>query len=69
MFARLAFLILGVGVCACILLAFRQSRMLAAHELAESRLRIQASYDDLQRLRGRVGELVAPDRIEGLARD
>jgi len=66
-FAKIAFVILCVGVTACALLAARQLRMQAAHDLAAARLRILDRDEDLWRLRARIAATVTPANVERMA--
>jgi hypothetical protein len=66
-FAKLAFVVAAVGVCACALLTVRQLRIEAAQQLAQTRLRILERDVELQRLRARIAGRVTPERIEELA--
>jgi hypothetical protein len=66
-FAKVAVLILSIGLCACVLLAARQMRTQAAHELAEARLRLQQRDNELWRLRARIAAMVTPERVQQLA--
>lgn len=67
MVAKLAVVIVAVGVTACALLAVRQMRTQAAHELSEARLRIMQRDNQLWRVRARIAEAVAPQRVHALA--
>lgn len=67
MFARLLAVILTLGVCACVLLAARQARIQAAHDLAEARLRIVRRDQELWKLRARIAAHVTPERVQRLA--
>lgn len=67
MFARLVVLILGVGVIACGLLAARQVRTQAAHELAQARLRVMKLDSERAKLRSEIASRVTPDRIQEMA--
>lgn len=67
MLAKLAALIICMSLCACALLAARQMRMQAAHELTESRLRIMKHDNDLRRVRARIASRITPERIERMA--
>lgn len=66
-FAKVAFLVLALGLLAASLLTLRQMRTQAAHELARARLRILDRESELQRIRMRIGELVTPEHIEALS--
>jgi len=59
-FAKLVVLILVVGLGGSGLLAMRQSRLQAAHELTAARLRLRAQAEQLQRLRAQIAESTAP---------
>ena len=67
MFAKLAVLILSLALCACALLALRQMRTQAAHELAEARLRLLQRDNEFWRLRNRIAAGVTPERVGQLA--
>lgn len=66
-FAKVAVLIVSIGVCACALLAARQMRTQAAHELAEARLRLLQRDNELWRLRAQIAAKVTPERVQILA--
>lgn len=74
MFAKLVALILALGACGGGTLAMRQSRLQAAHDLTETRLRLREHDERLLRLRAEiaarttppaVGEMVAQLTISG----
>lgn len=67
MFAKLVVLILSLALGACALLAARQMRTQAAHELATARLRILECDARLWLLRARIASMVTPDQVESLA--
>ena len=67
LFAKLVGVLLAAGACGCALLAVRQARMQAAHELAESRLRILELEQRLQLVRAEVAAHLHPEEIEQLA--
>lgn len=67
MVAKVAAVILAIGVCACILLAARQLRTQAAHELAEARLRVMQRDNELWRLRSQIAARVTPQRVQQMA--
>ncbi len=69
MFARLAFSILALAVGACVLLAARQVRIQAAHELAAARQRIVQLDAELFRLRAQIASRLTPERILDAASD
>lgn len=66
-FAKLAVLILSIGACACALLAARQLRLQAVHELTQARVRIMDQDARLWRLRAEIGARVVPERVERMA--
>ncbi len=63
MFAKLVALILAFGACGGGLLAMRQSRLQAAHELAEARLRIERHDLRVRELRAQIAERITPERV------
>lgn len=65
--AKLAVLVVCMGLCACALLAARQMRMQAAHELTEARLRIMKHDNDLRRTRARIAAQITPEKVERMA--
>jgi hypothetical protein len=65
-FAKLAVTILALGACGCAVLAARQSRLQAAHELAQTQLRIRLLDERLFRLRTEIGYLVRPENVQGM---
>lgn len=67
MFGKLAVLIIGLGLIACSLLAIRQMRTQAAHELAQARLRAVRVDQDAARLRAAISTHVSPDRVLEMA--
>lgn len=67
MFAKLSAVILAAGVCACGLLALRQQRLQAAHELTQAQLRIRQQDEKLWDLRTRIAMEVTPQKVEKLA--
>jgi len=62
-FAKLVALILGFGACGGGLLAMRQSRLQAAHELAEARLRIERHEMRVRELRAQIAAGITPERV------
>ncbi|MFI4897526.1 MAG: hypothetical protein ACIARR_06850 [Phycisphaerales bacterium JB059] len=66
MFAKLCLLILVFGSCSGGVLAMRQSRLQAAHELAESRLRVREHEQRLRELRAQIAALSNPERVREL---
>lgn len=67
MFAKLAAIILALGILGCTLLAMRQQRLQAAHELAEAQLRIRKSDEHLWFLRTQIARRLNPESIRGMA--
>ena len=67
MFAKVAVLIACIGLGACALLAARQMRTQAAHELAEARLRLMQRDNELWRLRAQIASRVTPEHVQQLA--
>ena len=63
MFAKLVALILAFGACGGGLLAMRQSRLQAAHELAEARLRLREHDERLLRLKAEIAARTTPPEI------
>ncbi|HRQ74045.1 MAG TPA: hypothetical protein PLU35_13545, partial [Phycisphaerales bacterium] len=61
MFAKLAGVIVAVGVCACTLLA--------AHDLAEARLRVRAIDERVALRRAEIGRLVSPEQVRRMAEE
>lgn len=67
MLAKLAVLVVCMGLCACALLAARQMRMQAAHELTEARLRVMKHDNDLRRIRAQIASRITPEDVERMA--
>lgn len=67
MFAKLCVLILVFGSCSGGVLAMRQSRLQAAHELAESRLRVREHEQRLRELRARIAALSNPETVRSMS--
>ncbi len=65
---KLAALIVGLGVVACVLLGIRQLRVQAAHEMAEVQKRVSLHDRELWKLRTEIARVTTPDRVEALAR-
>lgn len=63
MFAKLVALILALGACGGGLLAMRQSRLQAAHELAAARLRLREHDERLLRLKAEIAGRTTPPAI------
>lgn len=66
MFAKVAIVIIALGICACSLLALRQARLQAANELAEARLRVRAIDERVSRARTAIAGLVTPEQVESM---
>lgn len=64
MFAKIAAVIVALGVCACTLLALRQARLQAANELAEARLRVRAIDERVSLVRAGIAASVIPSEVE-----
>ena len=64
---KLATLIIGLGLIACVLLGIRQLRVQAAHEMADVQRRVASHDRDLWKLRTEIAKLTTPDNIETLA--
>lgn len=69
MFWKLAAAIIALGLFACALLAMRQGRLQAAHEMAQTQLRIRALDEKLYLLRAQIAERVTPQQVRELASD
>jgi hypothetical protein len=65
-FAKIAVVILSLGVCACSLLALRQARLQAANELAEARLRVRAIDERVSLVRTEIASRVLPLEVEAM---
>lgn len=63
MFAKLVALILALGACGGGLLAMRQSRLQAAHELTAARLRLREHDERLLRLKAEIAERTTPPSV------
>ncbi len=69
MFAKLAAVILALGIVGCSLLAMRQSRLQAASELAQTQLRIGRLDERLWLLRGEIARRVSPEAVDRIAEE
>lgn len=67
MFAKLVLVIVTAGGAACGLLAMRQARLQAAHELAQVQFRIARHDQTLWAVRSRIASMVTPSRVQELA--
>lgn len=68
MFAKIAVVILALGICACSLLALRQARLQAANELAEARLRVRTIDERVSIVRAVIAGSVTPEQVEEMTR-
>jgi hypothetical protein len=66
-FAKACIAVLALGACGCSLLAIRQARLQAAHDLAKTQLEIQRADEELWKLRAAIAERVTPVRVEEMA--
>lgn len=55
-----------MGIFGCSLLAMRQARLQAAHEMAQTQLRIRAADERLFKIRTEIGLEVRPDNVRSL---
>lgn len=62
MFAKLATVIVTLGVVACVLLAVRQQRVQTAHELAEVQRRVLEHDRLLLRIRAEIAQRTTPEQ-------
>jgi hypothetical protein len=67
MVAKLAVLILSLGVVSCVLLGIRQQRVMAAHEMADVQKRVARHDRELWKLRSEIARLTTPDKVEVMA--
>lgn len=67
MFAKIVALILSLGIVACALLAVRQARIQAFHELTQTRLRIKHQDEKILLLRTSIASLVTPEHVHEMA--
>ncbi|MEX2218890.1 MAG: hypothetical protein WD749_09030 [Phycisphaerales bacterium] len=67
MFAKIAVLIVSAALTAGALLASRQMRTQAAHELAQSRLRVMRLDNDRSKLRAEIAARLTPQHIQEMA--
>ena len=65
---KLAALIVGFGLIACVLLGVRQLRVQAAHEMADVQRRVSRHDRELWKLRAEIAKATTPDKVEVLAR-
>lgn len=64
MFPKVVALILCLALVACAMLALRQQRIQAAHELAKAQARLAELDRNVLRLRLQIASRLTPDRIE-----
>jgi hypothetical protein len=67
MFAKLAVLIVGIALTASCLLAARQMRTQAAHELAQARLRVMKLDNERWKLRSDIASRITPEHVQEMA--
>lgn len=67
MFGKVAVVVIGLGAASATLLALRQQRLQAAHELAKTQLRIERQDEQLWKVRARIASLVNPQNVEMMA--
>lgn len=67
MFAKLVLVIVVAGAAACGLLAMRQARLQAAHELAQVQFRVARHDEALWAARSRIAAMVTPTRVQEIA--
>ncbi|MBX3317097.1 MAG: hypothetical protein KF902_09580 [Phycisphaeraceae bacterium] len=67
MFGKIVALVLSLGIIACALLAVRQARIQAFHELTQTRLRIKRQDEQILAIRTRIATLVTPEHIHEIA--
>ena len=65
MFAKIAVLIVSIGIVACALLGIRQGRIIAAAETAQTQRRVAEHDRTLWRLRIEIASRVTPEAVEG----
>jgi len=66
-FGKVALVVIGLGAASGTLLALRQQRLQAAHELAKAQLRIERQDEELWKVRARIAALVNPQNVEMMA--
>lgn len=67
MFAKLMAVIVSIGVVACVLLAVRQQRVQAAHEMAEVQRRVLLQDRTLWQLRAEIAACTMPATVAAAA--
>lgn len=63
---KLAVVIVAVGATALVLLGLRQSRLVAAREMARARLEVRAVDEEVSAIRSRIAQRVHPEIVEEL---
>jgi hypothetical protein len=66
-FGKIVAMIVAMGLCAAALLTVRQLRTQAAHELAQTRLRIMAQENELRRVKAQIAARVTPEHVKSMA--
>jgi cell division protein FtsL len=66
-FGRCVAMIVAIGLCAATLLTIRQLRTQAAHELAQTRLRVMEQENEMRRLKAQIATKVTPDNVKAMA--
>lgn len=69
MFWKLTACVLSMGLFGCALLALRQARLQAAHELTQTQLRIRVCDERLFKLRAEIDRHVRPDDVRSMVVD
>lgn len=69
MAAKLAVVIVALGLIAAALLSMRQSRLQAAHEVTAARLRIRVHDERLLKMRGEIAARVTPEAVRAMLQE
>ncbi|HHN77368.1 MAG TPA: hypothetical protein ENK11_01660 [Phycisphaerales bacterium] len=69
MAAKLAVVLVALGLIAASLLSMRQSRLQAAHEVTSARLRIREHDERLLKLRSEIAERVTPEAVREMLKE
>jgi hypothetical protein len=67
MFPKIAVVIVGIALAASCLLAARQMRTQAAHELAQARLRVMKLDNERWKLRSDIASRITPEHVQEMA--
>lgn len=67
MLAKAVFVVIGIGAMSATLLALRQQRLQAAHELARTQIRVERQDEELWKVRARIATLVNPQNVAMMA--